>query len=62
VKVRAAAGHGDQPTVPKARKSSSRGRTTNWMNGFHLHSGPSLEEVVEHAYGETSDDVQEGSW
>src|SRR5205085_4741667 len=51
-----------KPTVPKAPKSSSRGRATNWMNSFHLHSGPSLEEVVEHAYGETSDDVQEGSW
>ena len=22
------------------------------MNGFHLHGGPSLEEVVAHAYGE----------
>jgi hypothetical protein len=51
-----------KPPVPKVLKPSSHGRTTSWMNGFNLHSGPSLEEVVEHAYGERSDDFQEGSW
>ena len=48
--------------VIKVRRSSSHGRTTNWMNGSHLHSGPSLEEVIEHAYGESFGPFQEGLW
>ncbi len=48
--------------VAKPRKASSRARATTWMNGFHLHTGPSLEEVVAHAYGEASEPLQEGTW
>jgi len=29
-----------------------KGGNRGWMKGFHLHSGPSLEEVVAQAYGE----------
>jgi hypothetical protein len=33
-------------------KQCHKGGNGGWMKGFHLHSGPSLEEVVAHAYGE----------
>jgi hypothetical protein len=35
-----------------AAKKSKRPGNSGWMKGFDLHSGPSLEEVVAHAYGE----------
>ncbi len=50
-----------KPRLRVTRKASSSGRGTSWMNGFHLHGGPSLEEVVERAYGEPSDEFQEGT-
>ena len=39
---------GKRAVGKKGRQGGNRG----WMNGFHLHGGPSLEEVVAHAYGE----------
>jgi hypothetical protein len=39
---------GKRAVVNKRRKGGNLG----WMNGFQLHGGPSLEEVVAHAYGE----------
>lgn len=57
-----AAAAATKPPVGNVRKPANRGRGASWMKGFNLHSGPSLEEVVEHAYGEASDDFEEGSW
>lgn len=37
--------------IAKAKKRK-KGGNQGWMKGFHLHGGPSLEEVVSHAYGE----------
>jgi hypothetical protein len=34
------------------KKRSQKGGNRGWMENFHLHGGPSLEEVVAHAYGE----------
>lgn len=51
-----------QAPVRPAHKPRSGGRTTSWMNGFNLHRGPSLETVIERAYGETPDEFQERSW
>lgn len=34
------------------RKKGDKSGQRRWMDGFHLHGGPSLEEVVAHAYGE----------
>ena len=48
--------------VAKPRKAGRHARATTWMNGFYLHSGPSLEEVVAKAYGEGSDEWQEATW
>jgi hypothetical protein len=52
-------------TVPVARKAgvkkSGKSGNSRWMQGFHLNSGPSLEEVVEHAYGE-SEEESERAW
>jgi len=43
-------------TPPRANgaagKKRNKGGNHGWMKGFHLHGGPSLEEVVAHAYGE----------
>ncbi len=33
-------------------KKRNQGGKHGWMKGFHLHWGPSLEDVVAHAYGE----------
>jgi len=49
-----------QPVSAQApvREKSGRGKkgkregNNGWMKGFDLHSGPSLEQVVAHAYGE----------
>ena len=38
-----------------------KGGNPGWMNGFHLHGGPSLEEVVGHAYGERWEEESEGA-
>jgi hypothetical protein len=38
-----------------------KGGNAGWMNGFHLHGGPSLEEVVAHAYGEPWEEESEGA-
>ena len=35
----------------KAKKGKRQGNN-GWMQGFDLHTGPSLEQVVAHAYGE----------
>jgi len=52
-------------TVPVASKAgvkkSGKSGNSRWMQGFHLNSGPSLEEVVEHAYGE-SEEESERAW
>ena len=50
-----------KPRLRGTRQASSSGRGTSWMNGFHLQGGPSLEEVVERAYGEPADEFQEGT-
>jgi hypothetical protein len=43
-------------TPPRAHgavgKKRKKGGNHGWMKGFHLHGGPSLEEVVAHACGE----------
>jgi transposase len=41
------------------KKGRRRGGNQGWMNGFHLHGGPSIEEVVAHAYGEPWDEESE---
>jgi len=45
-----------QPSAPRANGAVGRKRKAEgnpgWMKGFRLHGGPSLEEVVAHAYGE----------
>jgi hypothetical protein len=35
------------------KKPRGQGGNHGWMKGFNLRSGPSLEEVVAHAYGES---------
>jgi hypothetical protein len=39
-----------------------KGGNSGWMNGFHLHGGPTLEEVVAHAYGEPGEEESERGW
>ncbi len=56
VKVCAAAERSPQQSAARGkpavyRKPESAGHH-RWMDGFHLRGGPSLEEVVAHAYGE----------
>lgn len=43
-------------------KKRQREGNNGWMNGFHLQGGPSLEEVVAHAYGEPWEEESEGTW
>ena len=40
------------------RKKDDRVGQRRWMEGFHLHGGPSLEEVVAHAYGEPWEEAE----
>jgi len=49
--------------APKQAVGNKRhkGGNPGWMNGFHLHGGPSLEEVVAHAYGEPWEEESEGA-
>ena len=51
--------------APMARKAgvkkSGKGGNPRWMHGFDLNSGPSLEQVVAHAYGE-SEEESERAW
>lgn len=43
-----------KPAAQRAeKKRRGRGGNQGWMKGFNLRSGPSLEEVVAHAYGES---------
>jgi hypothetical protein len=50
--------------APVARKAgvkkSGKGGNPRWMHGFDLNSGPSLEQVVEHAYGESEEECERG--
>jgi transposase len=41
-------------------KKQKREGNNGWMDGFRLHGGPSLEEVVAHAYGESGEEETEG--
>jgi hypothetical protein len=48
----------DRAQTPVRKKSGvgkkgKRQGNNGWMKGFHLHTGPSLEQVVAHAYGES---------
>src|SRR5712692_3097716 len=51
--------------APVARKAgvkkSGKSGNPRWMHGFDLNSGPSLEQVVAHAYGE-SEEESERAW
>jgi hypothetical protein len=51
--------------APVARKDgikkSGKSGNPRWMHGFDLNSGPSLEQVVAHAYGE-SEEESERAW
>ena len=53
-------------TAPRANAAVGRkrkpGGNPGWMNGFHLHGGPTLEEVVAHAYGEPWKEESERAW
>jgi hypothetical protein len=42
------------------RKKPGKGGNRRWMEGFDLHRGPSLEQVVEHAYGEPWEESDQG--
>jgi hypothetical protein len=42
-------------------KKGKRQGNNGWMKGFHLHTGPSLEQVVAHAYGESWEE-SERAW
>jgi hypothetical protein len=42
-----------------AGKKRKREGNNGWMDGFHLQGGPSLEEVVAHAYGEPWEEESE---
>ena len=50
-------------TPPRASgavgKKRNQGGNHGWMKGFHLHGGPSLEEVVAHACGEPWEEESE---
>ena len=58
------------PAHPKtpARAKSGGGKkhkregNNGWMKSFPLHGGPSLEEVVAHAYGEAWEAESEQTW
>lgn len=56
--------HPKTPTRPKSGVGTKRKREGNngWMKGFHWHGGPSLEEVVAHAYGEAGEEESERAW
>ena len=43
-------------------KQGKREGNNGWMKGFHLHGGPSLEEVMAHAYGEPWEEESELVW
>jgi len=43
-------------------KKRKREGNNGWMDGFHLQGGPSLEEVVAHAYGEPGEEESERRW
>ncbi len=43
-------------------KRQQQGGNHGWMKGFDLHSGPSLEAVVAHAYGEPWEEESERTW
>lgn len=53
---------------PPVRAKSGAGRkrrragNNGWMKSFPLHGGPSLEEVVAHAYGEPWEEPGERTW
>ena len=49
---------GPSPVKTVGRKKPSTGGNHGWMKGFNLHSGPSLEEVVAHAYGEPWEETE----
>jgi len=44
---------------PAVRHKRHRKGNSGWMKGFHLQGGPSLEEVVAHAYGEPWEEESE---
>jgi hypothetical protein len=48
--------------APVARKAgvkkSGKSGNPRWMHGFDLNSGPSLEQVVAHAYGESEEECE----
>jgi hypothetical protein len=39
-------------------KKSGKNGNPRWMHGFNLDSGPRLEQVVEHAYGESEEECE----
>jgi hypothetical protein len=43
-------------------KQGKREGNNGWMKGFHLQGGPSLEEVMAHAYGEPWEEESELGW
>ena len=55
-----------EEAAPVAKRAGERkrcqGGNPGWMNGFHLRGGPSLEEVVAHAYGEPWEPEGECGW
>jgi len=53
-----------RPVRAKSGVDKKRQREGNngWMKGFHLHAGPSLEQVVAQAYGEPWEEESERAW
>lgn len=65
--VRACVGAGRPvaEAAPAGKRGAARkrqGGNPGWMKGFHLGGGPSLEEVVAHAYGEPWEEEGERTW
>jgi hypothetical protein len=56
--------HSNPPARAKSGtgKKAKREGNNGWMKGFGLHGGPSLEEVVAHAYGEAWEEESEATW
>jgi hypothetical protein len=54
--VRSMPRSGPRANGTEGRKRRKAGGNPGWMKGFHLHGGPSLEEVVAHAYGEAGEE------
>ena len=56
--------NGQRPVRAKSGvgKKGKREGNNGWMKGFDLHSGPSLEQAVAHAYGEPWEEEWERAW